>query len=252
MESMLNRADELEEEKNEVTKTYNLKNKRGLTSQIGGTTKKPGPAEKPPVSSGKAIFKTKTRKEMAQEAEAKMYEKMAGGGGGGSDTFLTGLGGKKKSSRSAAKPPTGASSNIDGRSSVADSEMNAADIEDELRDVVFDYEGSKELVLAADAFLAEGKIGDTKSVSGTTDRSMRSNASDRSKIIENKRGAGSYNPYKIKLLQDRLDEKGKSRLADMLKEIDETLPELMKEKNEYSKMLAGKKNAFENQSSISR
>ena len=33
--------------------------------------------------------------------------------------------------------------------------MNADDIEDELRDVVFDYESSKALVLAADDFLTE-------------------------------------------------------------------------------------------------
>ena len=36
----------------------------------------------------------------------------------------------------------------------ADSEMNENDIEDELRDVVFDYENSQALVLAADDFLA--------------------------------------------------------------------------------------------------
>ena len=126
----------LEEEKREVSKAYDMKNKRGLTSQISATEKKKTGAGKPPVvQSGKAIFKTK--REMAQEAEARMFEKM-GGGGGGSDTFLTGLGGKKKPARSAAK--RGAASEIDGRSSVADSEMNAADIEEELRDVVFDYE----------------------------------------------------------------------------------------------------------------
>lgn len=33
--------------------------------------------------------------------------------------------------------------------------MNADDIEDELRDVVFDYESSKAVVLAADNFLTE-------------------------------------------------------------------------------------------------
>ena len=175
-----------------------------------------------------------------------MFEMMAGGGAGGSDTFLTGLDGKKKGARSAAKRST--ASNLDGRSSVTDSEMNAADIEEELRDVVFDYEGSKELVRAADEFLAEDKLGETKSVSGATDRSMRSNASTTSKVLENKREAGKYNPFKIKLLQDRLDEKGKARLAEMLKDIDENLPQLMKEKQEYHKMLAGKKNAFEMQS----
>jgi hypothetical protein len=40
---------------------------------------------------------------------------------------------------------------------MADSEMNDNDIEDELRDVVFDYEGSQALVLAAEDFLNEGK-----------------------------------------------------------------------------------------------
>ena len=35
--------------------------------------------------------------------------------------------------------------------------MNAEDIEDELRDVVFDYESSKALVLAADDFLTDAK-----------------------------------------------------------------------------------------------
>ena len=38
---------------------------------------------------------------------------------------------------------------------LADSEMNADDIQEELRDVVFDYEGSKQLVLAADGFLTD-------------------------------------------------------------------------------------------------
>ena len=33
--------------------------------------------------------------------------------------------------------------------------MNASDIQEELRDVVFDYEGSKALVLAADGFLTD-------------------------------------------------------------------------------------------------
>lgn len=40
---------------------------------------------------------------------------------------------------------------------MGDSEMNENDIEDELRDVVFDYEGSQSLVLAAEDFLNEGK-----------------------------------------------------------------------------------------------
>ena len=40
---------------------------------------------------------------------------------------------------------------------VAYSDMNADDIEDELRDVVFDYENSQALVLMADDFLNDKK-----------------------------------------------------------------------------------------------
>lgn len=69
---------------------------------------------------------------------------------------------------------------------MADSEMNENDIEDELRDVVFDYEGSQALVLAAEDFLNEGKQmynsqGDNKSVRSDV-RSSRTNQSEFSKI----------------------------------------------------------------------
>ena len=96
---------------------------------------------------------------MAAEAEARIF----GGAGadpgnqGGGDTFLTDLmQGKKQaterkpSGQSALRPkPSG-----DAYSMRADSEMNAEDIEDELRDVVFDYEQSKALLWEADGFLA--------------------------------------------------------------------------------------------------
>jgi len=52
----------------------------------------------------------------------------------------------------------------------ADSEMNAEDIEDELRDVVFDYESSKALIAAADGFLAGAKP--TYTGPGLEDRSF--------------------------------------------------------------------------------
>lgn len=112
------------------------------------------------MSSGKAIFKS--RAQMAAEAEAMIF-----GGGvnpdADDDTFLTGLlgAGKKQKSegrrstaQSAKKPPKA----MEGSSMLGDSEMNADDIESELRDVVFDYEDSKALVLAADNFLNEGDI----------------------------------------------------------------------------------------------
>ena len=84
MEAVLNRAADMEEVKKQATAQYDLKRKRGLTSQIHQTEKK---AQKPPVQSGKAIFKSKAQ--MAAEAEAKLF-------GGPSvqengDTFLTDL-----------------------------------------------------------------------------------------------------------------------------------------------------------------
>ena len=168
---------------------------------------------------------------MAAEAEAKIF----GGGAeaGDDDTFLTGLlhGKKQKSEgrrsvQSAQKPPA-----AESRSVLGDSEMNAEDIESELRDVVFDYEGSQALVLAADNFLSEGDAMSKKS-----GRSGRSGASSTtSKVFENKIQASKHDPYRIKLLQDRLNEQEKRRLEALLKEIDDDMDQLMKEKAEYHK-----------------
>lgn len=41
IEAALNKAQGMEEEKKQVTSQYDLKNRRGLTSQISGTAKKP-------------------------------------------------------------------------------------------------------------------------------------------------------------------------------------------------------------------
>ena len=150
MEAVLNKAHDLEEVKKQITQEYDLRKKRGLTSQINQTEKK---ASKPPVQSGKAIFKSKAQ--MAAEAEAKMFgDKTVQGEG---DTFLTDLVKPKKPeskrppAHSAMKPKT--TRGNDSASVLADSEMNADDIEDELRDIVFDYENSQAMVLAADNFL---------------------------------------------------------------------------------------------------
>lgn len=169
---------------------------------------------------------------MAAEAEAMMFGGGPADGAGDEDTFLTGLmAGKKQKSEgrrsatfSAQKPPK-----AEARSLLGDSEMNADDIESELRDVVFDYEGSKALVLAADNFLSEGDTQSRKS-----GKSMRSGiSSTTSKIHENKSNASKYDPFKIKLLQDRLSSPEKARLATLLKEIDDNYDALMKEKAEY-------------------
>jgi hypothetical protein len=126
----------------------------------------------------------------------------------------------------------------DSQSMYVDSEMNADDIQEELRDVVFDYEGSKALVLAADGFLTDetpqGVGFDTKS-EHSTGKSTMTAMSQNSVIRQNKLDAGRHDPYRVKLLQDRLDAKGKARLEHMLNEIDDHMDELMKEKAEYAK-----------------
>lgn len=81
--------------------------------------------------------------------------------------------------------------------------------------------------------------------------SVKSDASKASsKIRENRQATKNYNPHKVKLLQDRLDEKGKARLAELLKEIDDDLPRIMKDKEQYYKN-AGK-SAFDTESQRSR
>jgi len=55
MEADMNKASKWEEEKRQATQQYDLKNKRGLTSQVNQTASK----AKPPMQSGKAIFKSK-------------------------------------------------------------------------------------------------------------------------------------------------------------------------------------------------
>ena len=107
MEGILQQASAMEEEKKQATGQYDLKNRRGLTSQANQTASK----AKPSVQSGKAIFKSKAQ--MAAEAEAKIF-----GGGTPSkevegDTFLTDLmmgkrpsesARSKKNAQSAVKP----------------------------------------------------------------------------------------------------------------------------------------------------
>jgi hypothetical protein len=157
MEGALGKARAMEEEKNSATSQYDVKNKRGLTSQASLTAQK----GRPPVQSGKAIFKSKAQ--MAAEAEAKLFGGASPAAGGhndaGGDTFLTDLmagkkqasEGRRSSARSAAKPGGGR-----GGRAEAYSEMDVDDLDDELRDVVFDYENSQALVAMADNFLGDG------------------------------------------------------------------------------------------------
>lgn len=63
--------------------------------------------------------------------------------------------------------------------------------------------------------------------------SKTSKATDKSRIHSNIAGASKYNPLKIKLLQDRLNDTEKQRLNSLLQEIEDNLDDLMKEKQEY-------------------
>lgn len=90
--------------------------------------------------------------------------------------------------------------------------MNADDIEDELRDVVFDYENSQALVLMADDFLNDKKPTYKEDLKSESGKSNYSQMSENSKIRKNIELAGKHDPTKIKLLQDRLDPKSKARL----------------------------------------
>ena len=129
---------------------------------------------------------------MAAEAENKMF------GDPGDDTFLTGLMSGKKPN-SARRQSAGSAQKVKETASViTDSDMNPDDIEQELRDVVFDYENSKDLVNAADNFLQGRSNVFYETGSQRTD--IRSTNSNTSRVFQNKLDAGSYDPTRIKLM----------------------------------------------------
>ena len=78
----------------------------------------------------------------------------------------------------------------------------------------------------------EGKKSDSRSQGGVSTSSKNSAIS---KIQENKLLAANYDPTKIKLLQDKLSDKERERLANLLKEIDDNIDDLKREKEEYFK-----------------
>jgi hypothetical protein len=62
-----------------------------------------------------------------------------------------------------------------------------------------------------------------------------SSASRADKIKFNKENVGKYDPLKVRLLQDRLDDRQKDRLESLLDDIEQNWDEIMKEKAEYAK-----------------
>ena len=90
------------------------------------------------------------------------------------------------------------------------------------------------MLAIADDYLKEPDrkgASDTQSINSKTTTGSKMG----SKIRENINSQGKHDPFKIKLLQDRLSDKEKSRLDSLLNDIDENLEDILKEKNEYYK-----------------
>ena len=98
---------------------------------------------------------------------------------------------------------------------------------------MFDFNESKALVKMADDFL--------KGVEPNNDSETLSNPSTKSKhgrfVEANIRSAGSYNAYLKQRNVDRLDPVARAKLDRMLKDIDDNLDELQREKEQYHKNL---------------
>lgn len=110
--------------------------------------------------------------------------------------------------------------------------------------MVFDFDESKALVKVADDFLrgdtplaiTQGE--DERFENLSQSEAGKSTAKSKGKFIEaNIRSAGSYNAYLRQKQVDRLDPVAKAKLERMLKDIDENLDDLQKEKELYQKQL---------------
>ena len=125
------------------------------------------------------------------------------------------------------------------------------DIEEEMRDVVFDYQNSQALVAMANNFLTDDypKSSGAQSEAGDNQSSFSKQSSMTSKIRQNIDNVGAYDPTRIKLLQDRLGDREKARLNEMLSEIDENLEDLMREKEDYHRQALKFKGDFKSQMS---
>lgn len=121
------------------------------------------------------------------------------------------------------------------------------DLEEEYKDEVFDFEQSKALVEMAGDFLDDKPMlalmppgseqeDDTFSLGGVTQKTgmtSKSKLSDKSMVSINKRNVGRYGGLMKQRQVDRLDPESRARLEAMVKEIDENLEELQREKEDY-------------------
>ena len=80
---------------------------------------------------------------------------------------------------------------------------------------------------------------DTKSLGGVTQQTGmtgKSTLSNKSKVSINKHNVGKYGKMLKQRNVDRLDPESRARLEAMVKEIDDNLEELVREKEEYYKL----------------
>ena len=100
------------------------------------------------------------------------------------DTFLTDLIGGPKGKGDSAKRPKGTKSAVKPKGANFETDSEMQDIEEELRDVVFDYENSQAVVAMADNFLKGGdpKPFDFTQGDNQSTYSRASKASDQSRV----------------------------------------------------------------------
>ena len=126
-----------------------------------------------------------------------------------------------------------------------------SDLEDEYKDTVFDFDQSKALVQMAEDYLdnkpmlalmagiEEDYEDDTQSLGGATNQTGmtgKSTLSSKSKVSINRLNVGKYGKLLGQRQVDRLDPESRARLEAMVKEIDDNLEELVREKEDYYKL----------------
>ena len=70
-------------------------------------------------------------------------------------------------------------------------------------------------------------------ISFRTNVTGMTNKTNKDFTLLNKERAKDYNPYKKPMICDQLDEQSKNRLDNLMKDIDENLEEIIKEKEEF-------------------
>eukprot|EP00347_Sterkiella_histriomuscorum_P021750 403332895 len=149
------------------------------------------------------------------------------------DTFLTNalFKGNKQSKKKSSKG-----------SSVKGADDDDSVDSDELNDVVYDYDQQVALMEMADDYLSKPLLSlppieeDSKSSydPNRSTNSFRSNiTSNKDFLSKNKDQAKAFNPYKKPMKCDQLDEESKNRLDSLMRDIDDNLEDIKKEKEDF-------------------